>query len=101
MDPNVSPRRLNVTLEGHDITSKDDLIGFNNLNLCKNWIFHVIWLCRPVDHLSNTGGQLMCHEEMHHQMLMLSKTFGPTGQCLAPTLYFVIGISAPLRGLIM
>jgi hypothetical protein len=22
----------------------------------------------PVDRLSNTGGQLMCHEEMHHQM---------------------------------
>jgi hypothetical protein len=24
MRPNVSPKRLNVTLEGHDVTSKDD-----------------------------------------------------------------------------
>ena len=53
-----------------------------------------------VDRLSNTGGQLMCHEEMHHQMpccrrlLVLRAVFGPT-------LIFVIGISAPLRGLIM
>jgi hypothetical protein len=42
----------------------------------------------------------MCHEEMHHQMQFV-EDFGSTGQCLAPTLLFVIGISAPLRGLIM
>jgi hypothetical protein len=36
-----------------------------------------------VDRLSNTGGQLMCHEEMHHQMpccrrlLVLQGMFGP------------------------
>jgi hypothetical protein len=54
-----------------------------------------------VDRPFSIGGQLMCHEEMHHQMPMLSKTFGSTGQCLAPALIFVIRISAPLRGLIM
>jgi hypothetical protein len=56
--------------------------------------------CFSVDRPFSTGGQLMCHEEMHHQMpillkiLVLQAVFGPT-------LIFVLGISAPLRGLIM
>jgi hypothetical protein len=43
----------------------------------------------------------MCHEEMHHQMLICRRQFGSTGQFMPPTHIFVNGISAPLRGLIM
>jgi hypothetical protein len=39
----------------------------------------------------------MCHEEMHHQM-QICRRLCFYRACLAPTLLFVIGISAPLRG---
>jgi hypothetical protein len=41
-----------------------------------------------VDRPFSTGGQLMCHEEMHHQMPMLLKTFGSMGGYVWPNTYF-------------
>ena len=40
-----------------------------------------------VDRPFSTGGQLMCHEEMHRQMLMLSKTLILQGM-FGPSTYF-------------
>jgi hypothetical protein len=40
-----------------------------------------------VDRPFSTGGQLMCHEEMHRQMLMLSKTLVLQGM-FGPNTYF-------------
>jgi hypothetical protein len=42
----------------------------------------------------------MCHEEMHHQVQSCEDLWFYRA-CLAPTLLFVTGISAPLCGLIM
>jgi hypothetical protein len=42
----------------------------------------------PVDRPFSTGGQLMCHEEMHHQMLICRRLWFYRA-CLAPTLIFV------------
>jgi hypothetical protein len=36
------------------------ILGFNYLNLCKNWIFHVIWPCRPFDDLTLIKGHNYC-----------------------------------------
>jgi hypothetical protein len=59
MRPNVSSKMLNVTLEGHDFTS-NMILGFNYLNLCKNWIFHVSWPCQPFDDLKLIKGHNYC-----------------------------------------
>jgi hypothetical protein len=36
------------------------ILGFNYFNLCKNWIFHVIWPCRPFDDLKLIKGHNYC-----------------------------------------
>jgi hypothetical protein len=54
-----------------------------------------------VDRPFSNGGQLMCHEGMHHQMQVCQRQFGSTWAFDAPAQNFVSGITAPLRGLIM
>ena len=55
----------------------------------------------PVDRPVSNGGQLMCHEDMHHQMQVCQIQFGSTWAFDVPAQNFVSGITAPLRGLIM
>jgi hypothetical protein len=51
-----------------------------------------------VDRPFDTGGQLMCHEEMHHQMPILLKTFGSTGLCLAQHSFLYLEFPHPCVG---
>jgi hypothetical protein len=51
-----------------------------------------------VDHPFDTDGQLMFHEEMHHQMPILLKTFGSTGLCLAQHLFLYLEFPHPCVG---
>jgi hypothetical protein len=52
-----------------------EILGFNYLNLCKNWIFHVIWPCRPFDDLILIKGHKYCINKkeklslFHHSLI--------------------------------
>jgi transposase InsO family protein len=57
----------------------------------------ILW-AEAFDRPFSTGGQLMCHEEMHHQMPILLKTFGSTGLCLAQHLFLYLEFPHPCVG---
>jgi hypothetical protein len=72
----------------------------NELHFKARRLIDIVIFASNVDRPFSTGGQLMCHEEMHHQMQCI-EDFWFYKAVFGPTLIFVLGISAPLRGLIM
>jgi hypothetical protein len=60
--------------------------------------FHLEILEEPVDCPFSTGGQLMCHEEMHHQMPRIVEDLGSTTLCLAQHSFLYLEFPHPCVG---